>query len=299
MATRRRQADPGWHVGACRARNAIDPVGYSLPAITQFAEDCVTPIDLSELMVPERRWHSVTLGQVDLDVLGHLKSHCFDDAPVTDESGLPCAVVSTSDIEVSFTSGSPFTTESQELKRSFVPLSCPAERLLDTLGQHRAALVNGDGSVGVVGLVTISDLNKHAFRAQIYPKIARLEQRLADLIDEHFEDPWEWLPHLGEAKSGVVGHWEVLRKEGLDVSATSGATLLQLLTVIGSTEQLRKKLGFKSAKEFGELKGRMPRLRNAVMHPARPVVESRNLIENLKSSIMALDTLWNATDGAF
>ena len=121
----------------------------------------------------------------------------------------------------------------------------------------------------------MSDLNRHAMRSCLYDALAMLESELARLIERRYTDVWEWVQYLNEeAQVRVLGYWELTRRRDLDVGPIAATTLTHLLHVLASDKRLLTALGFNSKNQFENMAGRIPRLRNSVMHPVRPLVLS-------------------------
>ena len=124
-----------------------------------------------------------------------------------------------------------------------------------------------------MGLFTRADLNRHPFRAEIYFALAHLESELAQLIRRSFDDPWDWLDLLSEEKQArIIGYWEISKRRGVDHGPVGAAMLTELLQIATKSDRLRKLLGFESKKLFKSATGRIPDLRNQIMHPVRPLI---------------------------
>lgn len=237
-------------------------------------------IDISEVYVPVSKCLTVVAGKAFGSVILEAAEHGFDDLPLVDEHDRVLGFVAVSHAARLLEGGELISPDDPELKVSFVSVVCTLGTLLERISANRIVGVV-DASGATLGIVTISDLNRHSFRALLYPLFARLEEQLSRLIEAHFADPWEWIRKLGADKVGLVGHWECLKRDGLDVGPTVGATLTQLLTVLEKTPELSA-VSFSSRNQLKAFKGRSVRFRNAVMHPARPLVLSSEDINSLR-----------------
>lgn len=247
--------------------------------------------DLTKLLVPIERWVAVTAGRVGAECLDEADRCGYDDLPLLEEGRVIGFVPLTRLHELARANES-ISGKDPELKSSFIAQIGPIDHVLATLGSHRIAGVVGPQRA-VVGIVTISDLNRHGFRAILYPVLAQLEEQIAKLIDAEFEDPWEWITKVGDSRVSIVGHWECLKKDGLDVSATARATLGQMLKVVEDTASLVSRCSLSRAK-LSTFKSRALRYRNAVMHPTRPLVTSQKDVISLRAFMADLSRLSDA-----
>lgn len=249
------------------------------------AESTYVNYDLEGIMVPLESCCYVGLGAVDLESVGQLIDNRFDHAPVISD-GRALGIIATKDLKVKAELSLPLDRGAREIVHSFVRVRGRLSRLFEVLRDGRAAIVyKGDMDLG---MVTISDLNKHLFRAHLYPLVARLEASLAKVVDQAYADPWEWIAALGQGQVQVVGHWQVLKRSGLDVSATAGATLSQLLKVASHLTKTKDVFGSKA--KFDRFASRAARYRNAIMHPARPLISQQNEIESLRKFLVDTET---------
>lgn len=247
--------------------------------------------DLTELLVPIERCVAVTSGRVNAECLNEASRYGYDDLPLFDE-GRVIGFVPLSRLRELAGDDDSIGREDPQLKFSFVAQVDSIDHVLAALGSHRiAGVVGPEGSVD--GIVTISDMNRHGFRAILYPALAQLEEQIAKLIDAEFEDPWEWITKVGDSRVSIVGHWECLKKDGLDVSATAGATLGQMLKVVEDTASLVSRCSLSKSK-LSTFKSRALRYRNAVMHPTRPLVTSQKDVISLRAFMTDLCRLSSA-----
>src|SRR5262249_18463014 len=137
-----------------------------------------------------------------------------------------------------------------------------------------------------IGLITISDLNRHAFRSVIYTVMADLEAALARLVEHEFADPWDWIRLVAEDHQAIVlGNWELAKRKGVDVGPIAATTLTNVLTIAAKSQHLRDLLGFKSRGQIDDAVGGLPDVRNRVMHPVRPIVLGAADVDDLRSRL--------------
>lgn len=240
----------------------------------------VDKVDVSEVYVPISQCLTIAIGKLSETVVLEAVKNGFDDLPVVDVDRCVRGFMAVSYAAHLQEEEGLVSPNDPQLKASFVPSRCALDVLLEQISVHRIVGVT-DASGTALGIMTVSDLNRHAFRAILYPLFARLEEQLSRLIEEHFDDPWEWIGKLGGDKVGVIGHWECLKRDGLDVGATVGATLTQLLTVVEKTPEFLEMLSL-SRSRLKDFKGRSVTFRNAVMHPARPLVLNAADVDSLR-----------------
>jgi hypothetical protein len=144
--------------------------------------------------------------------------------------------------------------------------------LLDSLCND-PAILTGETQECLQALVTVSDLNRHAFSALVYLPLAILETSLVKFIGETFKDHWNWLGKLKyQDQVELIGGWEIKKRADTDIGLVQGANLRQLLDVVSENGDLFKQLGFGSSSQARKCFKSINDLRNRVMHPVRPLV---------------------------
>ena len=160
------------------------------------------------------------------------------------------------------------------------------------VGCHGDPFADGDRILldepETIGLVTLADLNRQGVRAVMYPLLARLEGSLAALVEHRFQDdPWEWVMRLTseDSRARIVGYWKLSEREGVNVGATAGAMLSELLRAVGADGGLRDDLGFTSREAFEKATKHLHRFRNLTMHPVRPLIRSTDDCRDLRDAL--------------
>lgn len=140
---------------------------------------------------------------------------------------------------------------------------------------------------GIAGILTLSDLNRHPLRAQLYPVLAELEVNVAELVKATYPSAWDWVLTLTseDSRARIVGYWKLAEREDVDVGAEAGATLSELLRAVGRDDELRKALGYGSRKSFDAATSSLHRVRNLIMHPVRPLVQSTQDCHQLAAAL--------------
>lgn len=148
----------------------------------------------------------------------------------------------------------------------------------------------------MLGLLTISDLNRHPLRAELYSLMSHAEVELATLVEKAFPDAWTWIRSLNESHQvGILGYWELSRRRGVDVGPVAATTLSQLIRVVSRSKDLLAKLDFQSRNEFEVLTGSIPELRNVVMHPVRPLILEQGDVSRVRDTVLAVRDLLERT----
>lgn len=247
-------------------------------------------VDVLDLRVDPEDCICAAPGPVDHLVVACLRARDFDQSPVVDSDGSVLGLVKTDCLEGLLENRRPVTAndaaindyECWELDGPELPLVKLLERFLVVTA---VVLTNLDHT-NFEGLLTISDLNKPAIRNRLYTLMANLEVQLARLVSRSFDDPWDWVKLLREEQQvQVLGYWELARKKGVDVGPTASMTLAQLLTVAEKATEIRLKVGYDSRTAFNKDFGRVPGIRNCVMHPVRPLILGREDVQRVLSVI--------------
>jgi hypothetical protein len=245
-------------------------------------------IDLKDLLIPWEKCHGVKLGLVDHKAVQVMEERDYEFAPVFQPVQSGTAVIGLIPrprLKHLLDTAFELRSDDHSICRPEIYNHPGLDTLLEAVASNPAALVvepAGD-DVAPLGLLTRSDLNKHPFRSVIYSLLANLEMKLASLVEESFEDHWDWVSHLNEDKQArVIGYWELSKRRGVDVGPVGATTLTEMFTVVAKTDRLRGILGYTSRKSFDDAVGRIPDLRNQIMHPVRPLITDVESIVKLK-----------------
>ncbi len=256
-------------------------------------------LQLELLYTPLEECLVVDLGVVEAGVLARMQAAGFDDAPVL-SGGKLLGVVSAATLSALLEDKRPLSIDALRVTDRTTWLTCSsrarvsATHLLAALVDERCTIVcDPAGSVlhavgPARGFLTISDLNRHVFRAALYAALAALEARLAAAIQSRFDDPWTWIKSLSEEHQvRILGYWELSKRNGLDVGPIAALTLTNLLAIAGQNKNLLTDLGFASRSAFDKAVGSIPSIRNAVMHPVRPLIAQHQDVRRVLAAIRA------------
>lgn len=255
-------------------------------------------MDVRSLAVPPDDWITVQPGPVVPSTLSLLQDRGYDQAPVYDRALL--GLVETDYLRTLALSLQPLRSDDPAVcsDRHFLRIDedIDVTELLASLTNTRAILItepvdlDEHGSAEILhGLVTISDLNRHPIRAALYSVLATLEWELARAIPRLFSDPWEWIRTLGERHQvEILGYSELTRRKRVDADPISATTLAQLLQIVARHRIFLSRLGFRSRQEFEARTGRIPELRNCVMHPVRPLVLEQDDVSRIDQTVRTI-----------
>jgi hypothetical protein len=225
----------------------------------------------------------------------------YDERP--GDPGFPEGIVTTEYLKEVLERGKPLDRHDPKITAATIPLDPSLGVLLDALSKERAALVVEDEHQGTSmfrlfhGLITISDLNRQSFRSLLYTLLADLEAGLSRFIEARCPEPWDWLATLSEDHQvRLLGYWELAKRRSVDVGPVAAATLAQLLTAVGKLEVPRAELGYSSRNKFEDATGKIPRLRNDVMHPVRPLILGVQDVAQTRQTIDSVLTLCRKLD---
>ncbi|MCX5704186.1 MAG: hypothetical protein NT066_06840 [Candidatus Omnitrophica bacterium] len=240
------------------------------------------PLDLRDLCVPINKCISVKLGAIDKMIVEKLEKYNYDQAPIVDNNCV-YGLISTQRLKELLNTNQPLTKDDPEIlgedRVVWGTEGVQLDYLFSKLSETRATLVQDEydggeyGTAMVIhGLITISDLNRHALRTVLYRMISVLEVDLVHVIEKYFSEPWDWLKHLNEeAQVKILGYWQLSERKGVDIGPLAAANFTHLLQVIEKTQDLLGELGF-SAKDYARCIKGMPELRNRIMHSVRPLI---------------------------
>lgn len=266
------------------------------PGLQDDIQRMAYPVDLRRLSTPREQCLMATVGRVDESVVARAEAERFDQLPVLDKSGCLHGLVAVEHVRRLLDGGRELDISDSEIYLGVVDEHPSLFTLLAELSRYRALIYRdgGDSSTSApeqdwFALVTISDLNRHAFRSYLYPILAELEASLAELIDRQFGDPWSWLSLMNEdGQVRVVGRWELEKRNSVETSPIAGAMLTDMIQIASKSKVLRDSLGYSSASQFKDAAGSIPVLRNQVMHPVRPLILAQEDVRTLQARLATI-----------
>lgn len=231
------------------------------------------------------------LGVLEERLIRQAESARFDQLPVIDSTGALCGVIAVGRARVLLDQGAALDSREASLGIHEVRRQLPLLSVLNALADQRAVIFRGDcnDQDDWFALVTTSDLNRHPFRAYLYPIVAQLESILAEMIERKFEDPWTWLTSTSEdSQVRLVGRWELEKRQSVDTSPISGCTMTELIRIVASSKETLRDLGYTSRNKFENATGSFANLRNQIMHPVRPLILGQSDVTKLRNTLVDL-----------
>ncbi len=257
------------------------------------------PVDLWRISTLREDCTTLTVGSVDEIKVAYAETQRFDQLPVLDQTGRLCGLIDIRDARALLDNKQPLLHSDPSLNRCEIDENPPLVSLLAELSCHRAVVFRDKRRQSAMvrrddwfALVTVSNLNRHPFRAHLYPILTELEALLAELIERHFEDPQDWLKLLAaNRRIEVIGIWELAKRGNVDTSPISGCMLTDLIKVVAKSCELLGELGFKSRNNFESVYGFVPELRNQIMHVVRPLIVCQGDVAKLQSNLVQISDL--------
>lgn len=261
-------------------------------------------VDIDNLCIPINKCVCIKPGDIKIDILNLLENNDFDFAPVLDSNenyviGLAERIYLKKLLNENKTLSNKDPNISDE--KHFIELgsNITIDYLLEKFLDIDAAIIYSEmdgekyGSIlSVKGLLTISDLNRHPIRSTLYGLISVLESGLAKLIKNYFSDHWDWIAKLNEENQvRIIGYWELSKRKGVDIGPLEAAMLSQLIQIISKTKELMDQLSYRSRTEFDKGAGKIPHIRNCVMHPVRPLILDKKDVKKLYETVIFIQDL--------
>jgi hypothetical protein len=247
------------------------------------------------IAVPMEIAVSVSPADLAAEAAAQLSAHHFDQAPVLN-NGVPTGFVLTRRLNEIGQGGTVAQAMAPLQPGNVVSADAPVGELLDWIIEPGLLFVL-DGR-RIAGFVTVSDFNKQAARAYFYLLMTSLETALSELVRGRFAAHQERaLDLLSDDARGVVrGRFDAARADNTEADVVAYFDFSHLLRVIGKDDLLRRSLGAGSRNGWDQSVGRLPGLRNLVMHPVRDLVTSKTrLIELQQLERLAHSLLQEAT----
>lgn len=248
-------------------------------------------IDLERIATPREDLLTFQAGIIDSSRLEQAIAARYDYAPVLGEQDRLMGIAAVSMIKERYETGIPVGESDTTMFIKQVNDVTPLLEFLDAIAANKAIVIrdtDGNHDPHWFGLVTISDLNRHHFRAHLYPILAGLEASLAALVDQYFPNASDWIRKCSERQQVQhFGQWRVASENGVETSPIVSCTLSDLITILTETPELVRAFGFQNKTRFKDRYGSLSLLRNQVMHPVRPLILGLDDVIRLRERIGA------------
>ena len=245
-------------------------------------------LDLTGIYTPASSCSVATIGPIPSTLLERMQTAEYDQVPVINGESSPIGVITRSELEKRAEETGTLFENDPAIQATRISNPVHLGALLEAFSKRRAALVFDRQRW--LGLMTLADLNRHALRGLLYLTLANFEERLANLIQSTYEDPWSWLDHVSEwDRVELVGNWEITKRKAVNLGPTHAASITQLLKVVEKDPVLYGLCGFQSRTKTEDALGAVPDVRNAVMHPVRPLATSTEDVLRLRRALGAME----------
>ncbi len=258
-------------------------------------------LNIEGLYIPFEYCLTIKPGIIDKEKLHELQENEYDEAPVYDQdSERVWGLVNTEYLKELFEKNKPLLTHDPNIKldecRYYIDVHVALDELLEKMAHMRGILLfpkshlsKHETEVRPVGLMTISDLNRHPLRLTLYSLLAKIESDLATFVQQYSSDSWDWLEKLKEEDQvQILGYWELSKKKGVNIGPIAATTLSQLINIVARNKDFRQRLGFRSSNEYHNYTGKIPGLRNCIMHPVRPLILDQQSVGNVSKIVKSI-----------
>lgn len=245
---------------------------------------------VSEIMTKREQWELITLD--DESKTGENEFN-FDVTPIS-RNGIVNSFIKKNEPE-----------NEQEITRDWIITSnTPVPDLIEVFVETKKPALFVILKQKLVGLVTPADINKIEARSFMYYVIGQLELKFVELIREIGQlTPDEILYNLSEnRRAEILETAEKMLEKNVDVNPDflELHQFSELIRIIEKKEKLFKALGFMSrSKAHDKLYG-LVNLRNAVMHPSKPLIINKDSsLKDVNDRFMIIEELFYKIDEAF
>jgi predicted transcriptional regulator len=257
-------------------------------------------VNLEEIMIPIRDCMSVEIGPIKKGIITKLENSNFGQAPVLVKNGV-LGLISLEKLKNLFESNEPLLEKDSAIQLNEIFPRSSLLSLIDFLKEYSAGLVcdEFDGQeygthYAVLGLITVSDLDKHYIRTKIFILLSRLEIMLEKFIKRNCSNCFDCINNMSvDSRIRILRYWEFSKKRNIEISPLEACTLSDMLNIVYKNENLCNLLGYSSKNKFNEIKGSIPELRNSIMHPVRPLIAKPLDLEDLKKTLISIVELIN------
>ena len=241
-------------------------------------------MDAAVVGVSRLRWTSVEPETEEEDVRRLMKERSFDIVPVEDGENDVTRYYQTetwgdfSDIEA-------HPLGYDDVIAQHTPLDTVIERFAHTDRYH--FFLSHENRV--TGLVSIVNLNCREARVYIFGLLSELEIQLAHLIDNHLiSDDISVDDVLAELGDNTEERYRQDMADGVDRELTEYLYLSEMIKLVRKSG-LHETLRYESKSQFADDFNRLVKLRNAVMHPVRTLVNSPERAQKLHRDIEVIE----------
>jgi hypothetical protein len=139
-------------------------------------------------------------------------------------------------------------------------------------------------------IITWADFKKREAKEMVYPLVAELANRLADVIEEYY-DGSEEIVESKQLKPETVGRWYYDKKKGSVLHISEYLDMTEMKTLITNNPELVEICGFDSKTKAIEKIDEIKKLRNQVMHANKTLINSEKEIKELYDTLYLIDEI--------
>jgi len=253
-------------------------------------------IDLAGIYVPLQECLTIKPGSIPVEILDEMDRRNYDYIPVVDNKCVYGLAKKSYLREICTNKGILSDKDSKiENKSIFWEIKYPyisLPSLLKKMSQEEAILVVQADEIesypvnNFLGLITLSDLNRHEIRFAFYRLIITLEERLSLFVTRYFVDDSTWIKKLNENEQiRILGYREFSKQRNMETKLIEATTFTNLVDIINKTKEIIELLKYPSRNSFKKQTGRLPILRNSTMHIVRPLIDKQSDITGLIETI--------------
>ena len=139
-------------------------------------------------------------------------------------------------------------------------------------------------------IITWADFKKREAKEMVYPLVAELANKFADIIEEYY-DGSEEIVESKQLKPETVGRWYYDKKKGSVLHISEYLDMTEMKTIITNNPDLIETCGFDSKTKAIENIDEIKKLRNKVMHANKTLINSEEDLDSLYSTLTLIDDI--------
>ena len=244
----------------------------------------VIDVDAAVVGISRLRWVSVEPETAKEDVRRTMNEHSFDVVPIDDgEGGVNRYYQTVAWGDYSEIEAHPLRYE--DVIAQHTPLDTVIERFARADRYH--FFLSHENRV--TGLVSIVNLNCREARVYIFGLLSELEIRLAHLIHHHINrNDISVDDVLSEVREDTEDRYFKDKAKGVERELTEYLYLSEMVKLVRKAG-LHNTIEYESKSQFADAFNRLVKLRNAVMHPVRTLVNEPERAQKLHRDIEVIE----------
>ena len=230
-------------------------------------------VDALTLSTPEGECTWLDTGPVNGVTVKTLNAGHYSQAPVRGPDGGYLGIITTQRADELLKGNQPLTANDPKLDSKHIEAQLDVLAMINALGDpDRPAVAVLEGST-FMGLLTVSDLNRHAMRAALFGIVGVLEANLAWWVEPRLpQNAASFIPDVRPADRRL--RRALLRDWSGRIGVVSSLYFADFLVLLEHVPILRDGLDPASLCKALDAATRLNNLRTRVMHPPKAVVDS-------------------------